>query len=375
MSNTDFWITPDGLDDQASAIDGYAEMILEAGSWVTNHPVGVPAGSALYAGAATRAQAIERGLVQFFAHLHSVLAGVASELRSVAGEARTMDIESAAKLDACDPTEYNFHSPHAPGSASQFVLTPEGERTDDGSLFPTYRLNAGGIGFYCSSGGAYEYLRDRATTELPGDLLSPSEWLWTVGSFVGLPSIRDELFSLFGGQWVEIHEFAHMLNGLSLLLTELADRVESVAGALSVYWQGYAGNSAQAYLADLQSALAAAGRNLRSASRNFREFLESVDQALALLAGAAHGLIDSLLVAAVAASAGAAGAFTGAAPVAGTTVAAVALFYAGSRVKKIWDGVQEIDTLLTILDSVKGLSADLSDFTRSFRVPEMEATN
>lgn len=375
MSDTDFWITPGGVDRQAGGFEAYANMAASAKQWVENNRVGSSDGHALYAGAADQARAIEGGLITFFGHVEKVLDGVAAELRSVASEARTMDIETAARLDAVDPAEYNNFDPNAPGSANKAEITPAWDRTDDANLFPVYQMNGGGIAFYCAADGGYDYINEREKNLLPGDLLSPSEWVWTVSGWLGTQSIKDDILDVFGGRWVDLYEFAHMLDGMGKMLTELKGRVDSCAGALSVYWQGYSANSAQEYFAELSKSLADAATQLSDASENFNTFLQGVDDLLGTLADAAHGFIDALMVAAVAAAAGTITAETGVGAVVGYGVAGISLLVALSRAKKVWDTVQDAMLLLDLLTSIQNLSADLSDVTRTLHIPAMEETS
>lgn len=374
MSDTDFWVTPDGLDHQAGGFDAYAEMATSAKQWVESNRVGSSGGHPLYSGAAERARPIEDGLIVFFEHLKQVLDGVGAELRSVATEARTMDVTTAARLDAVDPAEYNDFDPGAPGSASEAQIAPEWDRTDNGTLFPIYQMNGGGIAFYCASDGQYDYINEREINLLPGDLLSPSEWIWTVSGWIGTQSIKDDLLGVFGGRWVELYEFTHMLRGMGTMLEEMRGHVDSCAGALSVYWQGYAANSAQEYFIELSSTLGNAATQLTDASSNFSTFLQGVDDFLGTLADAAHGFIDALMVAAAAAAAGTITAETGVGALAGFGLSGISLLVALNRAYKVWDGIQDAMLLLDILVAVQRLSADLSDVSRSLHIPLMEET-
>lgn len=374
MSDTDFWVTPDGLDDQARAFDQCAELLSDAKSWVNNHPVGDSAQYPLYSGAAVCARDISAGLGPFLSHIHDVLIGAGVELRAVAQESRDMDMQAAAELDVLDPTEYNDFDPGEPGRRSAAEIAPQYDRTDE-LIFPVYSLNGGGIGYYCDASGMFDYINDREVQLIPGDLLSPSEWVWTVMGWLGAQSIKEDLLESFGGRWVDLYEFKRMLAGLGQMLSEVADNLEPAAGALKVYWQGYAANSAQEYFALLIGKLRDAGTELVDASDNFNSFLEGVEAEFDVLSGAAHGFIDAVIVAAVAASVGTVTAETVVGGVAGWSVAGLALLWASSRAKKVWDGVQELQTLLTILNAIDGLSADLSDVTATLHVPAMEASS
>lgn len=374
MSDTDFWILPGGLEDQARAFDQCAEMMGDAKSWVENHPVGSAADHPLYQGAADAATEISGGLVTFFAHVQEVLEGVSTELCDVAAEARTMDMQTAAELDAYDPAEYNDFDPEAPGRRSAAEIAPTYDRTDDENLFPVYSLNGGGIGYYCDAGGQFDYIDEQTANLLPGDLLSPSEWAWTVMGWLGAQGLKEDLLEMFGGRWVELYTFQYMLDGLSTLLADIAGNLDSAKGAISVYWQGYAANSAQDYLADLLERLRDASRELDTAAGNFADFLEGVELEFDALSGAAYGFVDALIVAVIAFSAGAATVETGVGPLAGGAVGGVSLLWAAKKLKDVWDGLQTAMTVLTMLDAVSHLSSDLSDVTSTLHVPGMRET-
>lgn len=374
MSDTDFWILPGGLEDQARAFDEYAEMMGSAKAWVDDHPISSADDHPLYQGAADAARDINTGLSTFFAHIQQVLEGAGAEVRDVAAEARTMDMQTAAELDAYDPAEYNDFDPGAPGQGDDAEIAPEWDRTDDENLFPIYSLNAGGIAYYCDSSGQYDHLNDRTATLLPGDLLSPSEWLWTIMGWLGAQSMKDQLLEVFGGRWAEIYEFKDMLKGLSAVLADVAGYLDSVAGALSVYWQGYAANSAQDYFAELIEKLQGAGQEIDGAAGSFSDFLEGVELEFDALSGAAHGFVDALIVAAAAFGTAVATVETGVGPLAGGAVGTVSLVWAAKRAKDVWDAIQTAKSVLTILEAVTHLSADLSDVTATLHVPAMAET-
>ena len=374
MSDTDFWITPAGLEQQAKAFDQCAELLFDAKSWVDGHPVGDAAAYPLYSGAAERAATINSGLSTFFGHVREALIASRTELLSVAQEARGMDMQTAAELDVLDPTEYNDYDPGAPGTGASVKIAPKSDRTDD-LIFQVYSLNGGGIGFYLAADGMFDYVNERETRLMPGDLLSPSEWIWTVAGWIGAQSIKDDLLKVFGGKWVELYEFRYMLSGVEKMLNDIADNLQSAADALAVYWQGYSANSAQSYFTLLIAKIRDSGRQIGDAGDEFDSFLDGVDKEFDVLSGAAHGFIDALIIAAFAAAAGTVTAETGVGAVAGWGVAGVSLLYAASRAKKIWDGIQDILMLLDILSAAKGLAANLNDVTTKLHVPVMEETS
>ncbi|WP_336659093.1 hypothetical protein [Leucobacter sp. USHLN153] len=372
-SDTDFWITPGGLDQQAGGFEEWAAAVSDAADWISSNPIGSAADHPLYQGAADRAAEINAGLPPFLRHVRDVLNGVGAELREVATEARTIDMQTAAELDAVDPTEYNNFDPDAPGRRSAADIAPEYDRTDE-LLFTVNSMPGGGVGYYLASDGQYDYLNDRETQLIPGDVLSPSEWYWTVFGWVGAQNIKDQLVQAFGGRWIDLYEFKHTLKGLSDMLLDVSGNVEAAAGALSVYWQGYAANSAQSYFAELVEKLRDAANEIGEASDNFNSFLEGVEAEFDVLSGAAYAFMDAVIVAAVAAAAGTATAETGVGAVAGWGVAGLSLLYAANRAKKVWDGVQDLLTLLDILKAVEGLTADLGNVTQDLFVPAMEET-
>lgn len=372
-SDTDFWITPGGLDQQAGGFEEWAAAISDAADWVSNHPIGDAGDYPLYQGAAERAAEINDGLPPFLRHVRDVLNGVGAELRDVAEEARGLDMQTAAELDAYDPTEYNDFDPDAPGRRSAAEIAPSTDRTDE-IIFTVNTMPGGGTGYYLAADGQYDYINERETRLIPGDILSPSEWYYTVFGWVGAQGIKDQLLQAFGGRWVELYEFKHMLNGLSQMLSDVSGNVEAASNALSVYWQGYAANSAQTYFADLVSRLSDAATELGTASDNFNSFLEGVESEFDALSGAAHAFMDAIIVAAIAAAVGTATAETGVGAAAGWGVAGLSLLYAANRAKAVWDGMQDLLLLLDILQALDGLTSDLSDVTQNLFVPAMEET-
>ena len=375
-STTDFWITPAGLDDQARAFDHAAELISTAATFVGDHRVGDAAEHPLYQGAATKAQHLGEGLVDFLGHVNEVLLGVSTELRSVATESRELDLYAEARLDAFDPTEYNGFDSEAPGRESAYEIAPDFDRTDE-LLFPVYPLNGGGVAYYCAADGRFDHINAREAELLPGDLLSPSEWVATILGWLGAESVKERLLDIFGGRWIDLYEFQYMLAGISRLIVDVRDNLKSAVSAIGVYWQGYAANSAQEYFELLLAKLTTAATRIDDAANAFGDFIAGVESEFDALSGAAHGFIDAVLIAAGAFATALATAPTVVGePIAigGGIVGGAALIACMIQLKQVWDIAQNVMTVLDLLSAIEGLSADLGNVAANLTVPAMEET-
>lgn len=135
MSDDDFWLLPEGLDNQVRAFDRHAELMTSVVRWLEDLPLTESAEHQMYNRGVTEGKSFLTGLISWFSNLSYVLEGIATEIRAVADDGRKYDMRTAAELDALEPTEYNGHSSHAPGRASAAKITPSFDRPDH-AIFP-----------------------------------------------------------------------------------------------------------------------------------------------------------------------------------------------------------------------------------------------
>lgn len=369
MSDTDFWLNPAGLREQAGAFTQYADQAASARAWLEGRTITDDGSYDAYTRVAGAAIEIRSSLIDWFDHLEQVLDGTATELIAVADEGEGIDMEQAALIDATDPDVYNDNAQTPSGDPE---LAPSYDRTDDS--LPVWGPPTGGAAFFCDL-GSHDELNQLSTNLVPGDLLSPSEWIDTVLGWLGAQTLPQRILETYGGRWGDIQQFADTINGLASLVDDMHGHLASAAAYAGVQWQGYASNSAQAYLEDLLNALSDAQSALADAGTVFSDYCTGVIQSAEQIAGAIYGLYDAVLVAAAGAAFGTGTVWTGGGGLIGYGTAGVSLLWAFKKLADVNDILQDLSSLYSILEALGNLSGDLSNFAATMPVPTMEQTS
>ncbi len=368
MSDTDFWLNPAGLREQAGAFTQYADQAASARAWLEGHAITDDGSFDAYTRVANAAIEIRSSLIDWFDHLEQVLDGTATELIAVADEGEGIDIEQAALIDATDPDVYNDNTQSPSGDPE---VAPSYDRTDDS--LPVWGPPTGGAAFFCDL-GTHDELNQLTTNLVPQDLLSPSEWIDTVLGWLGAQTLPQRVLAAYGGRWGDIRQFADTITGLAGLVEDMQGHLASAVAYAGIQWQGYASNSAQAYLQDLLDALSDAQSALADAGVVFSDYCTGVIQSAEQIAGAIYGLYNAVLIAAASAAFGTGTSWSGAGAVVGYGGAGVSLLYALAKLSEVNDVLQNISSLYSILEALGNLSGDLSNFAATMPVPTMEQT-
>lgn len=347
----------------------YADQAASAKSWLTNLTI-TDASFDAYTRGANAAIEIRSSLIDWFDHLEQVLDGVATELIAVADDGENIDMEQAALIDATDPDVYNGNTQSPGGGPGE--IAPSYDRTDDS--LPVWGPPTGGAAFFCDL-GSYDELNQMSTNLVPGDLLSPSEWVDTVLGWLGAQTLPERVLETYGGRWGDLQQFADTLTGLASLVDDMRGHLASAAAYAGVQWQGYASNSAQAYFDDLLNALSDAQVALADAGTVFSDYCTGIIQSADEIAGAIYGLYDAVLVAAAGAAFGTGTVWTGGGGIIGYGTAGVSLLWAFKKLADVNDVLQNISSLYSILDALDNLTGDLSNFAATLPVPSMEQTS
>lgn len=364
MSN-EFWLYPDGVTDQARAFSGWAEMAASAKTWITNHPLTDPGGHPAYTRGVTPAIEIREGLIAWFGHLEQVLTGVATELCDVAEEGRTIDLEQLAEIDKINAETYLGFDQTYYGTGG---LLPEDERVEE--KLPWWPPPNGGAAFYCDR-GSYANLNDFERTLLPDDLLSPSEWVWTVLGWVGAQDISTLVLNAFGGRWGDMYVFVDTLKGLSTMLGDMHGNLTSASAYINELWQGVAATSAQKYFAALLEAISEAQQAMSTAGDAFSSYCTGVVQQADAIEGLLHTFTNLVIAAAVAAALGTATIETVVGGILGYGTAGAALLGIYLTLYDIRGKLQDIELLYDILVALGNTYTTLTDFTTKIPVPTM----
>lgn len=369
MSDTDFWLNPAGLREQAGAFTQYADQAASAREWLENHAITDGAGSDVYTRVASSAIEIRSSLIDWFDHVEQVLDGAATELVAVADEGEGIDVEQAALIDATDPDVYNDHTQTPSGRPE---VTPTVDRTDQS--LPVWGPPNGGAAYFCDL-GTHDELNQLSAGLVPSDLLSPTQWVDTVLGWLGARTLPQNVLQAYGGRWGDIRQFADTIGGLADLVDDMHGHLSSAVAYVGVQWQGYASNSAQAYFEDLLNALSDAQSALDDAGTVFSDYCTGVIQSADQVAGAVYGFYDAVLIAAAGAAFGTSTAWSGGGGVAGYGTAGVSLLWALKKLADVNGILQDLSSLYSILEALGNLSGDLSNFAATMPVPTMEQTS
>ena len=365
--SSEFWLYPPGVTHQAGVWSEWSVMAGNAKTWVSDHPLENVADHELYARGATTAIDIRTGLIEWLGHLESVLAGVATELCSVADEGETIDLEQQAELDLVDPETYVGYDQTYYGTGG---LVAADDRVEEN--LPIFPPPNGAGGTYWDMGSAYFDNIDISSGMIPGDLLSPSEWVWTVLGWLGAQDISELVLSAFGGPWGDLYEFQNTLAGLYTMVDEMRGSLGSSVGYLGVLWQGFAATSAQKYFTEFLAALDTAKTVLSDASQAFADYLTGMVQQAEAIEGLINTMTDAVIIAAAAAALGAGTWWSGVGGVVGFGSSGISLAVAAKAVWDIRGKLQELELLYDILVSLENSYTTLSDFTTSMPVPTLE---
>ena len=366
--SSEFWLYPPGVTHQAGVWSEWSVMAGNAKAWVNDHPLeNVADHETLYGRGAATASDIRTGLIEWLGHLESVLDGVAIELRSVADEGATIDLEQQAELDLVDPETYVGYDQTYMGTGG--LVAPEDRVEENLPIFPPPN---GEGGTYWDMGSGYFANMDMTSDMIPGDLLSPSEWVWTVLGWLGAQDISELVLTAFGGRWGDLYEFQNTLAGLATMVDEMRGSLGSSVGYLAVLWQGFAATSAQKYFTELLAALDTAKTVISDAAQAFEDYLTGIVQQADAIEGLVNALTDMVVIAAGAAAVGASTWWTGVGGIGGFGTSGGALLIAAGIVWDIRGKIQDLQLLYDILVSLENTYTTLSDFTASMPIPTLE---
>lgn len=377
MSDFDFWLDPDGLDDEAAALDSWADGMASLAEAMSAIVVTSEQGAESYSNATTVCRDVHTGLLRWLAHMQNVFHSISRELRDVAQEGRETDMATAARMDLYDAAEYNNYAqqyptiqvggygkafrPPAPAIAPSSDVHPLGSND---AAAPRWYPTRDGYSFVNAPSGSFDNVDEFAVTLFDNAILDPVGEIAEALGAMGVERPRDEIFKGFGGSWWALAEYAYVLNGFSTFLTEMHSGLVQIFGGVGMYWQGYAANSAQLYFSDVVAGVAAASNGSFETSKKVTDYIASVKSYAEIVSGlledlAADACLAALLIAA--------GKKTGS-----------PLIVAGGPIAagmKVWQDVTywvgETLLIAEMLDTAFDLAKSLEDITSNLHVLEM----
>lgn len=375
MDDFDFWLDPDGLDNQAAALDTWRDGIAEiASSGLVPIVVSGLPGASIYSSATTVAMSVHTGLLQWTAHMQNVFESVSTELRSVASEGRELDLNRAARFDLIDPTEYNGNDP-TPGDAinksAKPTITPEWDRPEDSDFMPAPKWpSVNGSSFYFDSDSSAYSESDAFTTPLFSNIvIDPVGEIKEALGQMGVTRARDVIMEGFGGGWGALRHYSSVLQGMSQFLTDMHSSLLQVFGGVALYWQGYSANSANEYLNDLLEVIKGAADGCTRVSEEITTFCDAVESAAEIVGGILEDLAIDAYIAALAIAAGKK------VSVVGWLLGGGAIASGAKKWLDITGKISDMQTLVDAMTTAKDLGTKLSDITASLHIPEMVETS
>ena len=381
MSDFDYWLDPDGLDDQATALDSWADGMASIARSMAQIVLSSEAGATTYSNATGVCKTVHTGLLGWLAHMQNVFNSMSRELRSVAEEGRGVEIATAARMDLHDAAEYNGYSqqypsiyvggykktyrPLAPAIAPAYDRVPLGSNDMPA---PKWSETRGGSYFIDAPPGSFTTVGHFAVTILDKAVLDPAGEIKEALMAMGITRTRESIFSGFGGGWWALAEYAYVLNGLSSFLDEMRSALVQIFGGIAVYWQGYAANSAGLYFEDVLTGVTDVSDACLGTATEVTKYIESVKSYADIIGGFLEDLAIDAYMAALAIALG--------------KKVGTPLIFAGGPIA---DGVAtwlkitgQLSDMLLIVDSLQtavGLEVELQDVTSKLHVLEMVETS
>ena len=381
MSDFDYWLDPDGLDDQATALDSWADGMASIAQSMAQIVLSSEAGATTYSNATGVCKTVHTGLLGWLAHMQNVFNSMSRELRSVAEEGRGVEMATAARMDLYDAAEYNGYAQQYPsinvgGQQKTFrplapIIAPEYAHVPLGSNdmpAPKWADTRGGSFFIDAPPGSFTTVGEFAVTILNNAILDPAGEVKEAIMAMGITRQREKLFTGFGGGWWALAEYAYVLKGLASFLDEMRSALIQIFGGIAIYWQGYAANSAALFFEDVLTGVTDVSDGCLGTAEEVTRYVESVKSYADIIGGF---LEDLAIKAALAATAIRLGKKVG-----------TPLIFAGGPIA---DGIAdwltitgELQKMVLIVNSLVtavALEADLQDVTSKLHVLEMVETS
>lgn len=314
---------------EPTALRGFARQIHRAADdttaikkYVDSHATQVTGGELIQIASGSHQLAIT-AVNSTLAQLDTILGGSGPEVDAAAGYYVATDQQAAAAVDRSFPTtlgqcttplEYEFNSiickpvPFTDPRTVTDRLTPPPE--------PDNPPNA--LGFM--------------------DYLSPTSWAMQgfdiILGFDPIAWVQER----FSGDWEAVATMSPVLSNASAALHDLALNIQSGATTLHPLWQGNAGDAAYDYFTDLATAVAALQDPMSQMADEYTSMADAVWSAGEAIGGVIKGMVDSAIIAGIAAAGGTATSWTGAGAAVGYGVAGLEVV----EVLRLWGKATEL---------------------------------
>lgn len=298
---------------EPSALSGYARQLDRANedveavlSYVRKHADGGTGGELISIARAGHSHVVEV-IEATFNRLGCLLETSSPELNRAAGYYRNSDLAAAIQIDQSLPAAPG----RCPGALEyEFTSNPCKPLPFGDVRFPESRLTAPPEpGNPSNSMGWMDYL-------------SPTSWAMKGFDIVlGFDPIA-EMQNKLVGDWEALASMQPVLANVGAALHDVALNIQAGATTLNPAWRGNAGDAAYRYFTDLAATVAELGAPIIDIGGAYLVMADAVWAAGEAIGGVLKGMIDSAIIAGVAAAAGTVTAETGVGALVGYGVAA-----------------------------------------------------
>jgi uncharacterized protein YukE len=314
---------------EPSALTGYAQQLGRATDdaaaikgYVDTYAKQVTGGELIQIASGSHQQAVA-AITATMGRLDTILRGSGPEVSAAAGYYLATDRQSAATVDRsfpaalgqCQtPLEYEFNGIVCKPASFADPRQVTGRLTAPPE--PENPPNA--LGFM--------------------DYLSPTSWAMKgfdiVLGFDPISWVQER----FSGDWEAVATMSPVLTNTGAALHDLALNVQSGATTLHPLWQGNAGDAAYDYFTDLATGINAMQGPLREMAEEYHAMADAVWSSGEAIGGLIKGMIDSAIIAGIAAAGGTATSFTGVGAAVGYGVAALEV----ANILRMWGNATEL---------------------------------
>ncbi|MGK5441804.1 WXG100 family type VII secretion target [Micromonospora sp. URMC 105] len=300
-------VEPEAVVGFARQVDRAAADVWEIRAYLNRHADVATGGEEIQVAKAGHENAVEV-INSVLNRLACLLENSAPELRAAAGYYRTTDLANADRLDRALPP------------AMDRCITPLELELANNPCAPANFVDVRDVRGHLDTPPANP---DKPANPLGWmDYISPANWLndvfKRVFGFDPIGRIQNQV----SGDWEALAKMAPVVDNIGGALHDLAYNIQAGTTTLRPLWHGVAGDGAFRYFTTTANATADLHGPLSAISKAYREMADAVWSAGEALGGVVKSLIDSAIIAGVAAAAGTITAETGVGAVVGYGVAA-----------------------------------------------------
>jgi hypothetical protein len=345
-----FTIDPSALDTHAGTLTSLSEKVAQADTYVNDHmSLTVVDSTGLFAMVLGHCNNARDALLTLHSELEEALRLSGEELAATAQRSRELDDAIEAELDAAYPYPVESGDAQSPSTDSACIVPPDS---------PESHLTA----------PATEAPTDLVSEILTTDWLSPSGLISDIIGRIFNWNPVDEVSKKLSGNWASLYAVESALKNLGDFHRSQGSNITYAMSVTASSWDGEAADAANVFFTAMGTTSRDAGDQATELAPEFGIVAAGMESTGSLVGGFFTGIMDALIVAAIAYAAGGATAFTGVGAIVGGVGGTVALGRAAYLAKEAYDALQ------TTLDIIDALGAAIGVF-ESFAVDGADYPN